>query len=254
MWVFRSLLLGGVAAMVPVASAQITFVDATLGNTTNASGTPFAPTADAVRANNDNLWTVRNTSGNFGLAADGSATGELYESNGTNGTGITGSNSGEDAPMLKTTIAGLTPGASYRIYTYFYDVANSGTTEWGLLSGLSPTSLTSFSGATDATSPPISGPVTAAPAAVADGTPGNLPSGYSVTANNRLYQASLGTAVADTSGNVVVYVDDFPNPPFSGGNERARYDGVGFEAVPEPGGLAGLAVGGVALIRRRRRA
>ena len=245
------------ASVGTIASAAITYVDASTANTTNADGTPFTPTLDAVRSNADNLWAERGGAGNAGLTPTGAGTGTQFESNGTSAAGVAGAVTGENAPELRTTITGLTPGASYAIYAYFYDPAASGTTEWGIQAGLTATGLQAYSGQTDIGPPnaPTTATIFAAPPAVADGATGHLPTGYSVTANNRLYQAGLGTAVADSLGNLAVYIDDFANPPIGGGNERSRYDGVGFEAaaanVPEPASMAVLALGAAALRRRR---
>src|SRR5436309_1253522 len=93
----RAVVFVATASIGSLASAAITFVDATTTNTYMAGDTPptntFAPTSEAARGNGDNLWAPR---ANAGLNAGGvAATGDVFESNGTAGSGTAGT---EDSP------------------------------------------------------------------------------------------------------------------------------------------------------------
>lgn len=209
------------------AAAAITYVDASAANTTLANGNPYTPTASLI--NNDNQWSLR-TLGN-------SLT--VYTANDSN------ADPGEDAPMLRTTITGLTVGAPYDVYIYFWGAgsdAPGGNQRWDIQGGLSDTTLT-FYDVGNATN-------------LGHATTGVDPNTYFtnsspavlvVDTDRRLYQVNLGTAVANASGNINVFIDDAP-----GNVNRTWYDGVGYQLIPEPSVAMLGTIGLFGLLRRRR--
>lgn len=214
-----ALVLAGISA----SHAAITYVDATTSNTT---GSATYPTTGNLYA--DNLWSIRT------LAAADAVNATIFEA----GPLRVG---GEDVPLLTTQITGLTVGQTYQIYTYYVSFATDTMQPWQIQTGLAPGSLTTYVAGTGAS-------------LVAAGstdlvTPGGSP--VTVPTNNRSYfQASLGTAVANSSGSISVYVDA-PAGTLDA-NNRTWYDGVGYQLVPEPSSaLLGL-FGAVTLLRRRR--
>lgn len=169
------------------------------------------------------------------------------------------------------TISGLTPGETYSIYSYFWSTT---TDNWRLKSSLSQTpplandTTVSFSRtgtATSADAPAVATGIDGADnlgvtytgtGSVGGGNANWTSDSYFTTniligeGNRTLYQADLGSAIADGSGNVVIYIDDLEN---TGTANRTWFDGAGYERVPEPtsSALLGLALGTM-LLRRRR--
>lgn len=214
-----------ISAALPAAAA-ITYVDASPDNTTLADGTAYTPTAALV--NNDDLWSSRA----FGNGVT------VYAANDGNAT------PGENAPMLRTTIGGLTVGATYNLYVYFWGGGNDGPVgnqRWDIQAGLTSTTLT-FSDTQNSTN--LGHASTGVnPATYFTNTPLVLV----LDSDRRLYEASLGTAVADGSGNINIFIDDAP-----GNANRTWYDGVGFQLIPEPSVALLGAIGLLGLLRRRR--
>lgn len=230
-----------------VASAAVTYVDADpTGNTTLADGT--AMVLDSVGYSSsqaaDGLWDERA----FGNS------GSIYQG------GI-----GEDAARLRTQMSGLTVGETYEVYAYFWGAGivqtwrgrASLTDDAGDLPGYNTVHFgaSSFSPMTYLTSPSAGtenpGPLSTQTGGLEDGGYFTSSSIIVEESDRRLYQISLGTAVADGSGNINVYIDDLAD---TSQVNRAWYDGVGHElvAVPEPStGLLG-AFGLLSLLRRRR--
>jgi hypothetical protein len=137
---------------------------------------------------------------------------------------VAGGGGAVDVPELVTTITGLTAGEAYDVYGYFYNPS-----VWDIQFGLSSGVLTAFSVDTD---PGVSATTV-------------IPEDNGIAA----LQASIGAAVADTNGEIQVFIDDIA------GGDRSWYSGVGFElvAVPEPSStVALLAAFGAAFMRRRR--
>ncbi len=214
------------AAFAGAATAAITYVDASTSNTTLANGDPYTPTASLI--NDDDEWSLR-TFGNLGT---------VYAANDSN------ADPGEDAPMLRTTITGLSESVSYNIYAYFWGAGNdspTGNQRWDILAGLDSGNLTFFD--------------TGNATNLGHATTGVDPSSYFTNTSptvivaeddRRLYEAFLGTAVADSNGQIHVFIDDAPGNP-----NRTWYDGVGY-VIPEPGSAAFAFLGLLAFARRRR--
>jgi hypothetical protein len=117
----RALALAAIVLSGIPSRAEITYLDAAPANTTLADGSAHTPTAALV--NNDNQWSNR--------ALGNSAT--VYTANDSN------ANPGENAPMLRTTIAGLAPGGTYEVFVYFWGAGNdspTGNQRWDIQAGL----------------------------------------------------------------------------------------------------------------------
>ncbi|MBA3485001.1 MAG: hypothetical protein H0T51_24660 [Pirellulales bacterium] len=224
------------AAIYAIASqasaAPITYVDASTANTTLATGGAFTPTTTpAGGVNGDDNWSVRA----FGNG------GNVFTSN-DSGAGV----NAEDAPGLATTITGLTPGAQYNVFGYFWD----GSGNWRLKASLTqappladhPSVSFSADGSASSTN--------ASPAAAGDFAVSPLLS----EGDRILQQAVLGVATADANGSILIYIDDLADPTVSS-TQRTWYDGVGYSLVPEPSAsiLAVGCVAGASLLSRRRK-
>lgn len=189
------LALVAVLTLTSVASGAITYIDAAASNTTLSDGTAVTPVDPYV--SDDNLWGLRT----FGNNAT------VYSSNDSNTT------PGEDAPELRTRISGLTAGSTNYVYVYYWvagDGTPTGNQQWDIATGLSAGATSDYlwNGGTLATNISfVSSPLIE-------------------EADRRLFQIDLGIAIADVSGNIDVYVDDFP-----GNVNRTWYDGVGYSAL-----------------------
>lgn len=235
-----------IAFSASLTNAAIVYTDATIANTTLATGDAltFSPGTEG-----DGLWNSRS----FG-----------------NGVAVITSNeSPEDAPRLRTTIGGLTVGQDYDVFAYFWGAG--GGQLWrgraglvdvaGDLQGYNTNHFngSSFLPMTAVTSPSNTGAtvLNQSTLSTADGA-GIENGGYFANsvlteqADRRLYEVSLGTVTADGAGTISVFVDDLANT--SNGN-RTWYDGVGTQvtAIPEPTSVAFLALGSLGMISLRRR-
>jgi hypothetical protein len=219
------------AATVAHCAAAVTYVDATSGaggNTTLADGSTFSPPLNGTTGV-DNNWEQRTTFGSGG---------NIYES---------GGEQIENAPELRTRLSGLTPGVQYTIYIHFWDPGST-TEDWNIRAGFTsnPGANTLYSAA-DATVE-LGGATAAVLASTLTYT--TAPTIF-LEGGRNLLAGLVGTATADGSGQIDIYFDDLPNGTTV--NRRTWYDGVSFEAVPEPGSCLLSLVGLAALLRRRRR-
>lgn len=243
------------AASVPARSA-VTYVDASTSNTLAWNGSSYGTfTTSTSSSGTDGLWRART-----GLA-NPYTTGTVFESAGATG----GAQNTEDAPRLATTITGLTVGSSYAVYAYFWGAGSPNA--WKIQAGLSDpgagNNMTVYTqlgggGATQVTATSFTQIGTTPLAGSARTTSEGFTSTILIAEVDRLlFRAALGTAVADGSGSITVYIDDDTAGRQAGQNPttsslRTWYDGVGVEAVPEPSAaLLGL-LGTLALFRRRR--
>lgn len=228
----RTPLLTSVLAAAAVAHcpAALTYVDATSGvggNTALADGSTFSPPLNGTTGI-DNNWEQRTTFGSGG---------NIFES---------GGEQIEDAPELRTRLSGLTPGMQYTIYINFWDPGST-TEDWSIRAGFAsnPGANTLYSAA-DATIE--LGDATAAVLA-SSLTYDTSPTLFSESGRN-LLAGLIGTATANGSGQIDIYFDDLPNGTTV--NRRTWYDGISYEAVPEPGSSL-LSLAGLAIALRRRR-
>ena len=190
--------------------ADLTYVDATTSNTTLANGNAFNPPLNGTTGN-DNNWEQRTP------FASG---GNVFESGGEQPS--------ENAPELKTTFSGLSPGATYRIYAYFWDATGTGE-NWSLRAGAiaNPGANTLFSAADAST---LLGSTVAILASTQ--TFALAPTIF-LEGNRVLLAASIGTLMADSTGTISVYLDD--RNAATSANLRTWYDGLAYElAAPAP--------------------
>ncbi|MCA9237373.1 MAG: hypothetical protein KDA44_17990, partial [Planctomycetales bacterium] len=169
------------------------YVDATWGvggNTTLADGSTLTPTT------NPN-WQERTGLGNLGNVLQG-------------GSDTPNPN---EAPVIKTTLSGLTPGQSYTVYTNFWDATGS---SWRILTGTAENSLTLYASPDDAVAGATNG-------VDADTLTYAAPQPLTEEGNRSLWGAALGSVVANGSGQIVVYVDDTGT---TDGDDRTWYDGL----------------------------
>jgi len=219
--------IGSAAALVgtPVGSGgdAVTYIDAeiptvaTVGNTNVVDVSAFPAVGDWVElsgvnnnaTSSDDKWLARPDSGVFG----------------NNGKLFTADDRGnENAPLIATTITsadGLVAGNEYSVFAYFW---SNDPNNWSLRATVDASDvvagaiidnpgITSFS------------ETTASQASIQTFTNSPL---LDEGGTRDLYVANLGTAVADGSGNIVVFIDDEIS---NGSSNRAWYDGVGWAEV-----------------------
>lgn len=198
----------------------LTYVDAddfVSVNLSTSSGDPLGNAIDqfetSTNVGGDNLWRIRGTtSGNmFG------ASGTVYEAF-----------SSEDNQELVQTVTGLSSGTSYDMYAVWWSATNE---SWTLRAGLTsdpggnpiydrlgafgnPADMGVF---TNWTTAPIDN------ADIADGFPGIQ--GATLEGNRVMLVAKIGTATANGSGQVQVFIDDTTSAET--GN-RSWFDGVAY--------------------------
>jgi autotransporter-associated beta strand protein len=204
------------AGMLTVASAQTltnTYLDATSGvsgNTTLADGATFTPPLNGTTGL-DNNWEQRTVFG---------SSGNIYEAGGENGN--------EDAPEIRTTISGLTPGVEYVVYVLFWDPASTAE-DWSVRAGFTanPGANIRFC------APDATGDLTPATGAIlaSDLVYSTAPTIFSEGARD-LRAGLVGTNTADSSGIIRVYIDD--GPAAGTVNRRTWYDGVAYARLPDP--------------------
>ena len=185
------------------ATAGLVYLDATSGvggNTSLAGGSTFSPPLNGTTGA-DNHWEQRTPY---------AASGNIFES---------GGETAEDAPEIKTTLSGLTPGAAYRVYVHFWDAY-----AWRVRAGFSsnPGANPLFASAADAAG------IGATSAALASDLAYSVAPTLFVEADRTMYAALVGIATADAGGELGVFVDD--GPP-AGANSRTWFDGVSYEPV-----------------------
>jgi hypothetical protein len=223
--VFVVLLSKPVFGVAPNAIHYLDATDGPGGNTRLAAGGPFnavVPEIGMPGVQGDNQWSNRP----FGNRGTVFTTNDFLPP--------------EDAPALVTVIGGLQPGASYKVYSYLW----SDISAWHLRASLTGPPLMNNPSTTFSPLPSTSSTA----AMLADVTEFATPP-LVAESNRLLYEAALGTAVADSAGQINVWIDDYAvgRTTFV----RTWYDGVGFALVPEPS-TAMLALVGAAIFLRRK--
>jgi hypothetical protein len=176
----------------------VNYVDAGALNTTRSTGAGLGATGPNSSAGaNDNLWHERTGVGNGGsvLASKESGT--------------------ENAPMLKTTVEGVTDGV-YDVFAYFWSDDDE---DWRIMAGLEADNLIDFRRF-------------GSQHAEAD----QFESIETVSANNNdllLYRAYLGRTEIIGGTPIEVFIDDWSTS--IGGAIRTWYDGVGYALVSDAG-------------------
>lgn len=219
-----ALVAGTSLCLISSASAALVYVDATNdvgGNTINfttGSHTDWYTTADNT---GDNLWRTRD-SGPANVAF-----------------GVTAYQLGVNENIaIQTTVGGLLPNTTYtgmRLYAIGHS-NNSPATTWPIAASIDGTNFTVYADIPDASAHPV------------DTSNGGI--GLPVVgSNDTRFWTALPDATTDASGNLSVWV----NGPGTG--NRTVYDGFAYESVPvpEPSGLALLALGALGAVARRRR-
>jgi hypothetical protein len=184
----------------------------------------FEPVVD-----NDNLWNFRN----FGVAP-------------TTLKSVFQSGIAEDSPMLTQTLTGLMPLQSYDLYAvYWTDVDEN----WTIRTGTSPGSLIFYSWTGPSGASPVAGSTQGIAASTAvwavpppptkEGTIFIERAADTVQHPLVMILGKAGTATANASGQIDVFVDD---NPLAGGVRRTWYDGVAYvEAGPNSANIAATA-------------
>jgi hypothetical protein len=231
------LVLAALAIAAFPAHAAITYLDAEEG----ASGNTFATGGSLA----DTSWVGPNSS-----SVNATQWNKREGIGDSNGPAIfQGSSTTTPPPELTTTVTGLTAG-TYTIWAFFWDQIDSGTQNWVLSAGLTSGSLATYSAPGE--------PVVAGATTINVEYAGNLSFASSVNVdgfndgNPTLLRQLFGINLGDTvvsGGTVGVFIG---NDILTGGSNRAWYEGVGYELVPEPSSSALLGLAALALCRRRR--
>ena len=223
-------ILIGFALSAASATAAITYVDAVEGSSGNTfeTGSPASDTSwvgpDAT-ADSTTQWSKR-----------GFATGGTVFEGQADGAGT--------PPELTIELSGLADG-TYKVWVFYWDQITSATQNWIISTGLTSGSLTTYRSPGQ---PNVVGATTSGVSKatdldfVTDPLTEELP-------NRAMYGVNLGDV--EVSGGSVIQV--FLGNDISDTNaNRAWFDGVGYELVPEPSTALLMGLGVVGLMRRRR--
>lgn len=208
-------------AGISTSHAAYTYVDATdgaSGNTTLSGGSVL----DAGDGTGGTTWRQRDNAG--------------FGSGGTVFEGV------QPSPEIKTTLTGLDAGVEYTIYINFWDPSST-FENWNVKAGFVSGSLTTFSREAGA----VTGGVASVLASTL--TYDTPPSLFGPSSSRDNLAGLVGTFTASAGGEIEVFIDDFDSTDV---NQRTWYDGLSYQAVPEPTTTLLTATGVLGLLRRRR--
>ncbi len=233
-------------------SAAVTYVDAAHWN--GSSGNTYATGSSLTDTSWVNFTDSSNEDQDQWRLRPGTSRGAgdtIYQARTNGGDTMTG---------LTTQLTGLADG-TYNIYVYFWDDDISTSNTHNIDAGLSLGSLTTY-GADNPLANGVS--ATVAPLASSLTHDGSNPTGSTLFSSSsyNLHAALLGQATVTGGSTVNVYVDHFQPTTIAQGSTsdltstaqvRSFFDGIGYEAVPEPSSALLGALGTMALLGRRRR-
>jgi hypothetical protein len=203
----------------PPSAGAITYVDAVEGASGNTFKTGSAP-SDVSWVGPDSSSTNNTQWNKRGAASEGNGD-TLFQGSVT---------SGNTLPELTTRITGLADG-TFTIWAFYWDQVDSTTQNWILSAGLTAGSLATYSspGNPDVGGSTKTGVTNAA--ALTFGNPVRVQAGWDGTKYLRnLFGIKLGEVTVAGGSPVNVYLD---NNLTGGSNNRAWYDGVGYQPVGE---------------------
>ncbi len=203
----RSALLALLIA--PALHGQLVYVDATdgpAGNTTLADGSVFNATATNDGSNN---WWLRNDPA-FG------SHGNIFQ-----GT--------DPSPEIRTTLTGLAPGQTYRVFAHFWDPGST-TENWNIRAGFASGNLTVFSREGNSAVAGSSAGVLASTLAYTI-----PPTTFGPHSSRDMIAGEIGTTTANAGGEIAVFIDELGSDNV---NLRTWYDGISYEPVTAPNLIA----------------
>lgn len=195
----------GIYIMLICASGYGAYLDAeggSAGNTVRASDGDVNAWWTTATAQ-DGLWGRRTGFSNNPNGELGTPDNDIFEASGT-GSGV------EDAVLIKTVIAGLVPGSTYKVDVVYW---SSTTQNWAVRAGFNASTSSYYD------------------RLGADGAAAGTPTGK--TEGDRAeYRGSLGQTQADANGRIEVFINDKPAVgPSEGWYDRTWYDGLFYEKV-----------------------
>lgn len=237
--------VGGDGFSVDFTTTAVTYVDAVIDSSDGTVNTQLANGSPAVEGTDyKDIGTTRPSD----AFSENDDQWDLRSGFGTNGGNLISAGNGgsrEDAPALRVTVTGLVAGQSYETFAYFWDVEattnrwrgranNSGATDVDgnidgnyfskhIPSNSDELPFTELTFDADADNP---GPITTDNGGLENG--GYFSNSVSVRFDDKyMLEAGLGTLVADSNGELFIYIDDGPSRNI----DRTWFDGVGVRAT-----------------------